>query len=100
MKTISKLFSVCFRQFLTFSTHFSFCVVGPYLSFTSSKFKLILKRFGQKICFSSKERCYFRLKIIPKQFFFFAVFIVFDRILVFVQFGRFGCLVMTMLTFS
>ena len=92
MKTISKLFSVCFNSFRRFQPIFSFCVVGPYLSFSSSKFKLILKRFGQKNCFSSEKMCYFVLKIISKQFsFFFAVFNVFDRFSAFVQFGRFGC---------
>ena len=34
---------------------FSFCVVGPYLSFSSSKFKLILKRFGKKFVFRQKK---------------------------------------------
>ena len=67
-------------------------LLGPYLSFSSSKFKLILKRFGQKICFSSEKMCYF----VPENhfqtiFIFFAFFNVFDRFSVFVQFGRFGC---------
>ena len=58
MKTLSRLFSVCFTSFWRFQPIFSFCVVGPYLSFSSSKFKLILKRFGQKIYFSSEKMCF------------------------------------------
>ena len=77
MKTISKLFSVCFNSFRRFQPIFSFCVVGPYLSFSSSKFKLILKRFGQKNCFSSEKMCYFVLKIISKHISFFLLFLTF-----------------------
>ena len=57
MKTISKLFTVCFNSFRRFQAIFSFCVVGPYLSFSSSKFKLILKRFGQKQTIFRQKKC-------------------------------------------
>ena len=79
MKTISKLFSVCFNSFWRFQPIFSFCVVGPYLSFSSSKFKLILKRFGEKIYFSSKKMCFdiSSQKSFPNIFSFFLLFLTF-----------------------
>ena len=58
MKTLSKLFSGCFTSFWRFWPIFSFCVVKPYLSFSSSKFNLILKRFGQRNFFSLDKVCF------------------------------------------
>ena len=65
---------------------------GPCLSFSSSKFKLILKRFGQKSLLFVRKNVLFRPKNHSQTIFiFFAFFNVFDRFSVVVQFGRFGC---------
>ena len=79
MKTISKLFSVCFNSFRRFQPIFSFCVVGPCLSFSSSKLKLILKRFGQKQTIFRQKKCVliFRPKNHFQTIFIFLLFLTF-----------------------
>ena len=71
------VFQCALPVFDVFNPFLVFVLLGPCLSFSSSKFKLILKRFGRGICFSSEKMCYFVLKIISKQFSFFLLFLTF-----------------------